>query len=237
MNFNFGKAPTSNTSSSTGTTGTSSTASTTSTGPAFSFNFQTNNTSKPGTTGAAASEPVNIPPELKNKTVKNVLETMESQLEQQARQFQTQARQIARWDRSIYDCLDLMIFLESQIKTVEGSQKELAQSANSLLQEQETFINTLREKTNKSTALTNDQRSKLYATAKKLGEDFLEMESQLKEIVEQTESENAADSTSDIDKVAQIANCHLDSMQWIANQCATIEEKLDAIMKSLPDTA
>ena len=231
---NTSTTPSSLTTSSTSTTTTTTSTDNKQTTPSFNFNFSTPSRTT-SSTGNKANEPekVQIPPEIKNKTVKNILETMESQLEQQAREFQTQARQIARWDRSIYDCIELMMFLEKEIKTVEETQKELAQSAETLLQEQDNFIKTLKEKASKATTVSNDQRAKLYETARKLGQEFLTMEAQLKEIVEQINNESLQDETSDIDKISQIANCHLDSMQWIANQCSIIDEKLNTIQRNL----
>lgn len=218
---------------STPSTTSSSTTSTTTSTTAPKFNFTQTKTNSTSSSGAKQDQPITIPPELKNKKVKEIIETMESQLEQQARQFQTQARQIARWDRYIYDTLELMMFLEKQIKSVDSTQKELSASAKSLLQDQENFLATLKEKNasnkNDDSLTESDQRAKLYATAKKLGEEFHYMESELKKIVEKTENNESQDSISDIDKVIQISNCHLDSLQWISNSCASIEEKLSAI--------
>lgn len=244
MNFNFNfsnfgktdnKASTSTTPSTTTTPSTSTTTSTTTTSTTaqsttpFNFNFGTNKTSSTSTT-SKTPENVVIPPELKNKKVKEIIESMESQLEQQARQFQTQASQIARWDRSIYDLLDQLEFLEEQVNAIDTTQKELSASAISLLTEQENFIKTLKEKTSsEDSVISNDQRAKLYRKARKLGEDYNRMESELKKIVENTENNDFQTSLSDIDKVVQISNCHLDSLQWITNCCTTVEEKLNAI--------
>ena len=230
-NFNI-KSPKSFTT----TTGTT-TSSTTGAGATSTFKLNLPKTTTTPATTNNAEQPINIPPELKNKNIKEILETMESQLEQQVRQFQTQARQIARWDRSIYDIIDLMIFLEKEIKTVETKQKELYASASTLLQEQKNFLQTLRDKiSSKKTddfLSSSDQRAILYNTASDLGKEFHKMESQLKEIVEKTENAESQDSISDIDKVVQISNCHLDSLQWISNLCSSVEEKLNTLGNQL----
>lgn len=232
------KGATSGASSNSSTTPPAASSAAPATTPAFSFNLTKTNSN---TTKAAADQPVVIPPELKNKSIKEIIEMMESQLEQQDRQFHSQARQIARWDRSIRDIMDLMMFLDTEIKTVENKQKELLEAASSVLQDQNSFLKTLRDKIpskqGEDLLASSDQRAKLYRTAGILGEDFHKMESQLKDIVEKTENNESQDSISDIDKVVQISNCHLDSLQWISNYCTSIEEKLNAIESQINESS
>lgn len=188
-----------------------------------------------GATSQKPPEEVTFPPELKDKTVKDMLDQFESQLNQQSNQFLTQARQIARWDRSIFECLALMQHLEQQIKTIEGAQKELVQSTTALLHEQDAFIKTLQDKTKNNVESSNNPRQQLYRLAHELGEKYHHMENQLKEIVEQTDGQRQNEALSNIDKVTQIANCHLNSLQWISNQCENIDEMLNTIQRNLPN--
>lgn len=192
---------------------------------------------KPGTSllGGAKPQMEEVPQELKNKTVKDVLDSFEAQLEEQSHQFLQQARQISRWDRSIYECLALMQHLEQSIKTIEGAQKELSQAATSLLGKQESFIKDLTDKKDNQQHVTSDQRQTLYKLAHELGEQFLEMEGQLKEIVEQTEGKAQTEASSDVDTIIQIVNCHLDSMRWLDHMNTNIDEKLDELQKKLQD--
>jgi hypothetical protein len=44
------------------------------------------------------------------------------------------------------------------------------------------------------------------------------MENQLREIVERTCGERQMESASDLEKIEQIANCHLGSMRWLMDQ-------------------
>ena len=180
---------------------------------------------------------VEIPADMKGKTVKQVLDDWEKRLEQQAREFLTEAKQIARWDRSIYECLSLMQHLEQQIKTVEGRQKELAQTAQQLLKDQEDLIRQLVDKKKDAhVAQMGGQRQRLYRLAHDLGERFLEMEAELKRLVEQTEEQAEGRSQSDVGKIVKIANYHLDSMKWLEAQCQTIEERVAQIGKRINST-
>ncbi|OHT15116.1 Nuclear pore glycoprotein p62 [Tritrichomonas foetus] len=188
----------------------------------------------PTTTGP--KDPPPIPDEIKNKTVKNVIDTMENQLEQQSRAFQSQARQIARWDRMLFESIELIQQVEEQIKKAEAAQKELQQSAMSLLQDQDQFIQNMKEKTASPIPQSADQRQKLYRLAHHLGDKFLDMETQLKELVDIVDSQNQAESSSDIDKITQITNCHLNSMQWMVNQCEGLDEKMNDITRKLPES-
>ena len=223
-------------STSTNKTGTSGSSSSSSTNSAFGKNTGFGFGSF-GSFGSSTSqkppEEVNFPPELKDKTVKDMLDQFEAQLNQQSNQFLTQAKQIARWDRSIFECLALMQHLEHQIKTIEGAQKELAQSTAALLQEQDAFIKTLQDKIKNKVESSTNPRQQLYRLAHELGEKYHHMENQLKEIVEQTDGQRQKEASSNIDKVTQIANCHLHSLQWISTQCQSIEETLDGIKRNL----
>lgn len=186
-----------------------------------------------GGLGKKEAAPLEIPQELKGKTVKAILEQFEKQLDEQVRQFQTQARQVARWDREIFECIALMQHLEAQIITVEGAQKELNQTTKSLLEEQTEFINTLREEKDKiQNPESVDQRQRLYRLAFDLSNEFITMENTLKGIVEQADKTSNENYT-EVDKIEQIANCHLDAMRWIEHMSTTLEEKLDNLSKKL----
>jgi exonuclease VII large subunit len=183
-------------------------------------------------TGPAPAE--EVPTEIKNKTVKQVIEDLEKQLDEQVRRFESQARRIARWDRMIFDCLALMKHLEDQITAVEGAQQELQQQTRQLLTDQEDFLRELKEKTKTRPPQGSDQRQRLYRLAHQLGEQFLDMENQLREIVERTCGERQMESASDLEKIEQIANCHLGSMRWLMDQADQIEAKLKQIQQKLP---
>ena len=126
-----------------------------------------------------------------------------------------------------------MQHLEQQIKTVEGAQKELSQSAEALLQEQESFMKILKDKTTTKLPESTDQRQRLYRLAHELSDSFLDMEKQLKSIVEQTEGGSHMETASDIGKIEHVANCHLDAMRWIEHQSSILEEKLENLNKKV----
>ena len=176
------------------------------------------------------AQKVELPDDLKGKTVGKVLEEFETNLEEQVKEFQKQARQIARWDREIFECIALMQHLEQQIKTVEGAQKELQQTAYSLLQDQEAFIEELKKEASENQLPeSGDQRQRLYTLAHDLSNKFCQMEDSLKSIVNSDNDSNADSSTSDVGKIEQIANCHLDAMRWIEHQSNALEEKINAL--------
>ena len=199
--------------------------------PAFSFGGQS-------TTGANAAdkaqETIELPEEIKDMTVKDFLETCEQQLKKDAELFRKRAEETARRDRLIYDCVGLMQHLEQQIKTVEGRQKELAQSAASLLEDQEKFIKELGSARQKNTASrqTDDQRGRLYKLAHNLGERFLTMENDLRQVVEQAEGPDD-ESETDVGKIVKVANYHLESLRWLETQCQALEAEIEQIDKKM----
>jgi exonuclease VII large subunit len=182
---------------------------------------------------AAPETPIEVPDELKSKTVKEVLDDFEKQLEQHARKFDRQARRIARWDRAIYDCMALLRHLEEQINTLDGAQKELEQNTKYLLQDQEEFLKKVREKTHSRPPPSSEPRQRLYGLAQTLGERFLDMENKLREIVERTSGERHMESATDVEKIEMIANCHLGSMRWLIDQADQLESKIKILEKEV----
>ena len=186
-----------------------------------------------GTTAADKPvEPKDIPEEIKSKTVKQCLELFEEQLEQQTKQFQSQARQIAKWDRMIYDSMALIQHLEQQIEAVEGAQTELGQTAELFLHEQEEFLKELDLQTKDTPPESTDQRQRLYRLAHDLGERLIDMENQLKSIVEQLESYETG--TSEVDRIRQVLNFQLSRMQAIERNCHQLESSQEEIQRQLP---
>ena len=221
----------------------SNTSGSTNTSSPFNFGQKQGNTSgslfsnafSSNTANQTQIQPPTIPQEIKDKTVKELMDTLESQLEQQVSAFQTRAKQIARWDRMIFECIELTQYLEEQIKKTEAAQKELQQSASSLLNEQDQFIETIKKKGLEKIPQSGDQRQKLYRLAHHLGDKFLDMEIQLKEMIDHIENQAQAESSSDIEKITKITNCHYNSMRWIVGQCESIDKKIDELTKRLPE--
>lgn len=188
------------------------------------FSFGQKKDDKKAGDGAEAQ----IPSELTDKNVKTLLSMFENELESQAREFHRLANQIARWDRSIYDCVELMQLLDKEIKKLDASQVKLSQTAEAVKESQEAFLRTLEEtQIAETSGETMSQRKKLYKLAQDVGEKFLEMEQTFKEIVEMTDDKNEESvPRTDTEKVLKIAEHHLDAMQWLSNQCQMIESKL-----------
>jgi chromosome segregation ATPase len=178
-------------------------------------------------------EEIAVPPEIAHKTVKAVLDDLEAQLEKQSREFQRRAGYVARWDRSIFECLELLQHLDNQIKDVETAKQNLERSSETLLREQEELIQTLATAIQSQTEKVgsgSEERKRLYQLAHDLGEQFLDIENQMKGFAEGEDREPS----SDADKVREITNCHLDSMRWLVGQCLQLEEQLDKIQRRVP---
>lgn len=237
MAFSFGSGATGGSKQSTsgfsfGSTSTSNTGDSGAKPASSGFSFNMSNT---GANAAdKAQETIELPEEIKDMTVKDFLETCEQQLKKDAELFRKRAEETARRDRLIYDCIGLMQHLEQQIKTVEGRQKELAQSAASLLEDQEKFIKELGSARQKNTASrqTDDQRGRLYKLAHNLGERFLTMENDLRQVVEQAEGPDD-ESETDVGKIVKVANYHLESLRWLETQCQALEAEIEQIDKKM----
>lgn len=193
------------------------------------FNFGAKDTKK-------EEGPVTIPSELSDKNVKTLLTIFEAELESQAREFHRQANQVARSDRVIYECFDIMQFLERQIKRLDAFQTKLSQKAETVKESQEEFLRTLEEtKIRETDGEAISQRKRLYKMAQDVGEKFLDMEATFKEIVEMTDDKNEETvPRTESEKILKIAGHHLEAMQWLSNQCQMIESKLAQLENRIP---
>ena len=154
FNFNFSN---NNAQNKTGqTTAGKSTGTTTS-----SFNFgglQTQQTLRPS--DQQHCKDIKIPEDLKNQTIRAIIDKADRNLRLQTESFQRQASKIARCDRIIYDCMELITHLENQMKFIEDQQKVLRDSANKLRAEQEDFIDRMKKKNFRSIIFYCPGRSK-----------------------------------------------------------------------------
>lgn len=233
FNFNFSN---NNAQNKTGqTTAGKSTGTTTSTTSSFNFGgFQTQQTLRPS--DQQHCKEIKIPEDLKNQTIRAIIDKADRNLRLQTESFQRQASKIARCDRIIYDCMELITHLENQMKFIEDQQKVLRDSANKLRAEQEDFIDRMKKKTSEASyfIVQEDQRAKIYDIAQHLGNKYSDMESQLKEMVGLIEkSHHLSEVSSDMGKITKITNCHINSLQWIANQSDILDKKIEKLSERL----
>ena len=103
----------------------------------------------------------------------------------------------------------------------------------------EAFIKKMKENAQKTTYIPtqDDQRDRIYRLSQDLGNKYSDMETQLKEMVDHVEkSRHFSEVSSDMDKMAMITNCHMHSLQWISDQCNTLDKKINKLKKSLSDS-
>ena len=191
------------------------------------------------TWGAAKNQgPIEIPSEIKGKTVKQILDLFDEQLENQITIFQTQARQIARWDRLIFDTIDILIEMEKEIKIADNFQKDLARDAKKLLTEQEELIKKISEtETGEQTTVDQslDQRKKLYDLAFELQKKFIDLWDGLEKIKVQTDKIPIMDDDSDAAIMSKIASSHLDTLQWIDQTAISLNDKIKSFRQRIPE--
>ena len=206
---------------------------------------------------AAGSQKDQIPNALQNKTIKMILDDFEKEISDQVEIFRKRANQIKRYDRSIYDCLDLLLHLNDQIQNIDNAQIELIKSAKQIKASQEEFLREL-NKNNKATNETesseskdekkeskssktsfllgkNNQRYLLYEKASNLGKELLKMSKELNDIKDQTDRVhgNFKKEERDVEKIKKIANCHLNAMRYVDKQADELEKRLDHLLDQL----
>ena len=189
-------------------------------------------------------QPKELPEKYKKKKVIEVLKIFEEKLKKQAKEFQEQASQVARWDRKIFECVELLYYVHKQIEYVDETRKNMEKDINDLKEQQKKFIKELQDKiqakSNSNDAFqfdSTDQRQKLYETAYNLTKRFKDMEQRLKKIInKKTEGDEDDDSDDIFDNISKIANTHLNALQWIDQQAIEINDKLNLISRKLSNS-
>lgn len=121
------------------------------------------------------ADPNEIIPELENKKIINILEDFEKEMNEQIEIFQLRAILVTRCDRSIYDCLDLLLHLDDQIQTIESSQRKLINDAKKIISDQEAFLKQLNDggkEKDKPSSSTPEKKS-IFGKSSTLGKGAL----------------------------------------------------------------
>ncbi|XP_054444719.1 nuclear pore glycoprotein p62 [Pteronotus mesoamericanus] len=241
LGFNL-KAP------STTSTATSSTAATTSSSsfalnlkplaPAgISSNAPTTITAPSGPS-AASGGPAS--PVMTYAQLESLINKWSLELEDQERHFLQQATQVNAWDRTLIENGEKITALHREVEKVKLDQKRLDQELDFILSQQkelEDLLSPLEESVKEQSGTVylqhaDEEREKTYKLAENIDAQLKRMAQDLKDIIEHLNTSGGPADTSDpLQQICKILNAHMDSLQWIDQNSALLQRKVEEVTK------
>ncbi|XP_053462639.1 nuclear pore glycoprotein p62 [Nycticebus coucang] len=246
LGFNL-KAPGAASGASTATTTATTTTTTTTTGFALNLkplapagipsNAAATVTAPPGpsaTTGSATS------PVMTYAQLEGLINKWSLELEDQERHFLQQATQVNAWDRTLIENGEKITSLHREVEKVKLDQKRLDQELDFILSQQkelEDLLSPLEESVKEQSGTiylqhADEEREKTYKLAENIDAQLKRMAQDLKDIIEHLNTSGGPADTSDpLQQICKILNAHMDSLQWIDQNSALLQRKVEEVTK------
>ncbi|XP_078004052.1 nuclear pore glycoprotein p62 isoform X7 [Phascolarctos cinereus] len=238
----FGLKLPSSTSAATSTTTT--TTSTTTTG--FALNLKPLST--PGTgiipstcaTLPSATTVPSITPVMTYAQLESLINKWSLELEDQEKHFLQQATQVNAWDRTLIENGEKITSLHREVEKVKLDQKRLDQELDFILSQQkelEDLLAPLEEAVKEQSGTiylqhADEEREKTYKLAENIDAQLKRMAQDLKDIIEHLNMSGGPPDTSDpLQQICKILNAHMDSLQWIDQNSALLQRKVEEVSK------
>lgn len=247
VGFNL-KAPGVASTTSTATTTTTTTAATTST-TGFSLNIKPltpagipSNTAASGSapSGASAAAGGSGSAALTYAQLESLINKWSLELEDQERHFLQQATQVNAWDRTLIENGERITSLHREVEKVKLDQKRLDQELDFILSQQkelEDLLSPLEESVKEQSGTVHlqhadEEREKTYKLAENIDAQLKRMAQDLKDIIEHLNTSGGPADTSDpLQQICKILNAHMDSLQWIDQNSALLQRKVEEVTK------
>ncbi|XP_055001760.1 nuclear pore glycoprotein p62 [Sorex araneus] len=230
--------------SSASTATSTATSATTTTGSTFTLksgaptglsgNLQPNLQTSSTTTGVSAS------PVMTYAQLESLINKWSLELEDQERHFLQQATQVNAWDRTLIENGEKITTLHREVEKVKLDQKRLDQELDFILSQQkelEDLLSPLEESVKEQSGTVylqhaDEEREKTYKLAENIDAQLKRMAQDLKDIIEHLNTSGGPADTSDpLQQICKILNAHMDSLQWIDQNSALLQRKVEEVTK------
>ncbi|XP_019281161.2 nuclear pore glycoprotein p62 [Panthera pardus] len=194
-------------------------------------------TAPPGSgapTGASAS------PVMTYAQLESLINKWSLELEDQERHFLQQATQVNAWDRTLIENGEKITTLHREVEKVKLDQKRLDQELDFILSQQkelEDLLSPLEESVKEQSGTVylqhaDEEREKTYKLAENIDAQLKRMAQDLKDIIEHLNTSGGPADTSDpLQQICKILNAHMDSLQWIDQNSALLQRKVEEVTK------
>ncbi|XP_072482079.1 nuclear pore glycoprotein p62 isoform X22 [Notamacropus eugenii] len=162
------------------------------------------------------------------------------ELEDQEKHFLQQATQVNAWDRTLIENGEKITSLHREVEKVKLDQKRLDQELDFILSQQkelEDLLVPLEEAVKEQSGTiylqhADEEREKTYKLAENIDAQLKRMAQDLKEIIEHLNMAGGPPDTTDpLQQICKILNAHMDSLQWIDQNSALLQRKVEEVSK------
>ncbi|XP_043830674.1 nuclear pore glycoprotein p62 isoform X3 [Dromiciops gliroides] len=230
-------------STSAATSTTTTTTSTTTSG--FALNLKPLTTPGIGITSASATLPStattsSVTPVMTYAQLESLINKWSLELEDQEKHFLHQATQVNAWDRTLIENGEKITSLHREVEKVKLDQKRLDQELDFILSQQkelEDLLTPLEEAVKEQSGTiylqhADEEREKTYKLAENIDAQLKRMAQDLKDIIEHLNMSGGPSDTNDpLQQICKILNAHMDSLQWIDQNSALLQRKVEEVSK------
>ncbi|XP_054695791.1 nucleoporin-62 C-terminal-like protein isoform X3 [Grus americana] len=222
-----------------------STATSTTSASGFALNLKPLNTTGAigaGTSTAAVTTTTTTtaPPVMTYAQLESLINKWSLELEDQEKHFLHQATQVNAWDRTLIENGEKITSLHREVEKVKLDQKRLDQELDFILSQQkelEDLLTPLEESVKEQSGTiylqhADEERERTYKLAENIDAQLKRMAQDLKDIIEHLNTSGGPADTSDpLQQICKILNAHMDSLQWIDQNSAVLQRKVEEVTK------
>ncbi|XP_077642719.1 nuclear pore glycoprotein p62-like [Lonchura striata] len=227
------------------TAATTSTATGTTSASGFPLNLKPLTTT--GAVGAVTSTAAittsttpSAPPVMTYAQLESLINKWSLELEDQEKHFLHQATQVNAWDRMLIENGEKITSLHREVEKVKVDQKRLDQELDFILSQQkelEDLLSPLEESVKEQSGTiylqhADEERERTYKLAENIDAQLKRMAQDLKDIIDHLNTSGGpADSSDPLQQICKILNAHMDSLQWIDQNSAVLQRKVEEVTK------
>ncbi|XP_025939823.1 nucleoporin-62 C-terminal-like protein isoform X1 [Apteryx rowi] len=223
-----------------------STVTSSSSAPSVSFALNLKPLTTTGTIGAVTSTATittattSAPPVMTYAQLESLINKWSLELEDQEKHFLHQATQVNAWDRTLIENGEKITSLHREVEKVKLDQKRLDQELDFILSQQkelEDLLTPLEESVKEQSGTiylqhADEERERTYKLAENIDAQLKRMAQDLKDIIEHLNTSGGPADTSDpLQQICKILNAHMDSLQWIDQNSALLQRKVEEVTK------
>ncbi|XP_062440908.1 nuclear pore glycoprotein p62-like [Rhea pennata] len=223
-----------------------STVTSSSSAPGVSFALNLKPLTTTGTIGAVTSTATittattSAPPVMTYAQLESLINKWSLELEDQEKHFLHQATQVNAWDRTLIENGEKITSLHREVEKVKLDQKRLDQELDFILSQQkelEDLLTPLEESVKEQSGTiylqhADEERERTYKLAENIDAQLKRMAQDLKDIIEHLNTSGGPADTSDpLQQICKILNAHMDSLQWIDQNSALLQRKVEEVTK------
>ncbi|XP_075752813.1 nucleoporin-62 C-terminal-like protein [Pelodiscus sinensis] len=228
------------------TTAATITTTSTSSAPSTGFALNLKPLTTTGTLGAVtstatiATTTTSAPPVMTYAQLESLINKWSLELEDQEKHFLHQATQVNAWDRTLIENGEKITSLHREVEKVKLDQKRLDQELDFILSQQkelEDLLTPLEESVKEQSGTiylqhADEERERTYKLAENIDAQLKRMAQDLKDIIEHLNTSGGPADTSDpLQQICKILNAHMDSLQWIDQNSALLQRKVEEVTK------